>query len=628
VSLISLIAPRTARRSHPAAPLSCLAALLPAVLLLAAPLVLAPCAHAQSPSSSSSSSSSTPPPKTKSIQSPDNGSALSPLASRKADPNGSAISLETSEPLFDLAVALNACGYNDDLDHSVPIRATIRAEVESTIAASPDAQAARTPLCAYIRKHQLTDPGLNLAQYISLALYLNPPPELTITVDEPDLPPDSTQIVNILPLLRTFATAIQLHPLWIKYRPEYEELLARVHDPLTNLIYQTNIYLKLSVSSYEGRRFLVLLEPMLAPSNTNARIYVSDFIVVTSPALQPPPNRGITVPIDLIRHTFLHYELEPLIYSRTTAMERLQPLLRTVQDAPIEFTYKSDIIALITECMIKAVEAHTMNVDLPVPDRPNAAHADRIDQERYTSELLIYDRESEAIRRRTVTLDMRQGWVLTEYFYDRLAQMQRDGTSLKDDMGEIVYGMDVERERHHDEQITFLPEASRDILRRAPRALTGLDLAESKLVTGDRPAALAIANQILADPNPALTEEHARAHYLIARLDLLNQDPEKAVTDFQAALAISKDPRTLAWCHIYLGRLFDMQQEPDRKAAVSEYRLALNLRDDQPDTRAAAESGLKAPFAPPQPAPQQDDNAPLDPTGKAEKQSYQPSPRP
>jgi tetratricopeptide (TPR) repeat protein len=315
-------------------------------------------------------------------------------------------------------------------------------------------------------------------------------------------------------------------------------------------------------------------------------------------------------------------------------MNRMEPLLKTVQDAPLEFNYKSDIVALITECMIKAVEAHTMAIDLPLPVRPDpsAQRVDRVDQERYDAEMLIYERQAEATRRNTVDLDMRHGWVLTQYFYEQLAAMQRDGTSLNDDIGPMVYGMDISREAHRDQQIAFVPDPTQEILHRAPRQLTGLDLAETKLLTGDMDAAVAIANKILAETGPQHTEDHAGAHYLLARADLLSQDPEKAVTEFHAALDISRDPRTLAWCHIYLGRLYDMEQVPDRKHALEEYHLALNLRDDRPDTKAAAESGLKAPFALPKrehfssDQDDSDDNTPIDPTGKAEKDAYRPPP--
>jgi tetratricopeptide (TPR) repeat protein len=597
---------------------------------LVALLAIALCASAPAQAQSSSSSSSSQQSSSSTVAAPStpNVSPLSRSASITA--GGSATTLETSEPLFDLAAALNACGYDDDLAHSDPVRAAIRADVEASVAASPEAQTVRAALCAYVHKHDLADPGLNLAQYISLSLYLTPPPELTPVLDETQLPPDSTQVVNILPLLRTFNEATQLHALWIKYRPQYEELVARVHDPLTNVILTTDHYLNLPVSSYDGRRFLVLLEPLLAPSATNARIYGSDYIVVTSPAAEPKGS----VRYDQIRHTYLHYVIEPMVYSRASAMDRLLPLLKTVQNSPLEFNYKSDIVALITECMIKAVEDHTMAINLPMPVKPDpqAQRLDRVDQERYTAEMIIYERQAEATRRNAVDLDMRHGWVLTQYFYDQFAVMQHDGTSLHDAIAPMVYGMDVSREQHRDQQIAFVADTTREIVHRGPRQLIGLDLAESKLMTGDRDGAEDIANKILAQPGTDHNEDRARAHYLLARANLLDQNPEQAVTEFHAALDLSRDPRTLAWCHIYLGRLYDMQQEPDRKKALAEYHAALNLRDDRPDTKAAAESGLKAPFALPKrehtSSDQEDDNSPFDPTGKAEKEAYKPPPQP
>ena len=51
----------------------------------------------------------------------------------------------------------------------------------------------------------MTGTEQDISQYISLALYLTPPPELETTVDLPEMPPDSTQVVEIVPLLRDFA---------------------------------------------------------------------------------------------------------------------------------------------------------------------------------------------------------------------------------------------------------------------------------------------------------------------------------------------------------------------------------------------------------------------------------------
>jgi hypothetical protein len=569
-------------------------------------------ANAQKPIPTTSSSTPESP-------APDTPAKATPRVAQP-EAGGSAVTLETSEPLFYIAVALNTCGYDADLAASTPVRRKIREEINSEVAASAAARTSRDALCTYVRDHTLADSGLNLAQYISLALYLTPPPELTPIADETELPPDSTQVVNILPLLRTFAEDVHLKALWAEHRPEYEELTARVHEPLTKMILNTNIYLRMPVSSYDGRRFLVLLEPMLAPSATNARIYSSDYIVVASPAAEPLG----AVHFDDIRHIYLHYEIEPLVYSRAQAMERLTPLLRTVQDAPLEYTYKTEIVPLITECLIKSIEIHTMDVGLARPQKPGPAVKARADLERYDADMSAYEHQAETVRRKAIDLAMRQGWVLTDYFYDQIGSMERAGISLKENMGQMVYGMDVDHERHKAQQIAFLPQGSRDVLRRPAPQLTVLQLAEMKMLKGDLDGASAIANKVLADPNG----DHSGAHYVLARVNLMERQPGAAVNDFQEVLDSSKDPRTLAWSHIYLGRLYDIQPQPDRQKAIAEYQAALTVRDAQPDTKAAAEAGLKQPFVAPK-APNQpadDDNAPFDPSGKAEKDAYRPPP--
>jgi hypothetical protein len=87
----------------------------------------------------------------------------------------------------------------------------------------------------------------------------------------------------------------------------------------------------------------------------------------------------------------------------------------------------------------------------------------------------------------------------------------------------------------------------------------------------------------------------------------------------------------MAWSHIYLGRLYDTENPPDRSKAVAEYKAALVVRDGSPDTKEAAESGVAKPFALPQRATgqgaAQQQDAPFDPTGKAEKEAYKPQPQ-
>lgn len=592
-----------------------------AVAGLAVSLVSGTLAAQDSSSSSSSQSSSS---STAGRQRPvDTGANTARAQAVHVEEGGAAVTLETSEPLFYLAASLNACGYDADMEHSAPVRAVIRAEIQKALTESESARVSRDALCQYILEHRLRDPGRDLGQYVSLALYLKPPPELTPSADLTDMPPDSAQVVNVLPLVRTFAEQVGLHVIWVRHRAEYEALTSRVHEPMTRAILDTNIYLHQPVSAYDGRRFLVLLEPMLAPTVTHARIYASDYIVVLS------PSNSATDPIrlDLIRHTYLHYVVEPMVYSRAAAMDRLLPLLRPVQDAPLEFQYKADIVALLAECLIKGIEARTWDAGLKKPAKPKAGHT-RSEDEAYAEAMGAYEKQLELERHKLVEEDMRQGWTLSEYFYGKLQLMEHEGDGLRDEIAPMIYGMDVERERHHDEQIVFAKEStSSDVLGgrpRGPRAMSDMDRAELALMKGDRDTARLLADKVMADPKG----DHGRALYTQARVELLSGHAEEAMDAFQSAIKESKDPRTLAWSHIYLGRLYDSSPEPQREKAVAEYKTALTVRDANPDTKAAAEKGIKTPFVLPrrQAKPADDDDKDLDPTGKAQKDAYRPEP--
>jgi tetratricopeptide (TPR) repeat protein len=129
-----------------------------------------------------------------------------------------------------------------------------------------------------------------------------------------------------------------------------------------------------------------------------------------------------------------------------------------------------------------------------------------------------------------------------------------------------------------------------------PRPLTGLDLAEAKLASGDVAAASATAQKVLAEQTDTIqsTADAARAHFIMARVDLLTGHPDAAIDDFQKTLAMSKEQRLLSWSHIYLGRMLDLECKRDE--ALAEYKEALAVRDGQLDTRLAAERGIKSAY--------------------------------
>jgi len=498
------------------------------------------------------------------------------------EPGGPSISLQTSEAVFDIAVALNACGYDNGLSESDPIRLHIREQVDQATQQSVDARDARFHLCEFINQHRLAETGRDLAQYISLALYVTPPPELAPSAEMADMPPDSTQVIDVLPLIRDFAKAIQLHAIWVENRPAYDEEISRLHDPLTKMILDTDIYLKMPVSSYEDRRFLVVLEPLLSPAETNARVYGTNYVVVASPV-------NGTVHMKEVRHTYLHYEIEPLLYARATAMDRLLPFLKTVRDAPIDFVYRSDIVSLVIECMIRAIEARTMDTGVNIPKIPADIARSELDPVYRQRQAAV--QKDAGIRQELVNRDMVEGYVLTQYFYTQLIQFERSPASLKESIGEMVYGMDVPQEVGHLKGIQFVEESESDVVRRAPSRPHGLDLAELDLVKGDAQGATTLSETALKQH----TAEAGRANFILARASLMTGNIDQAETAFRDTLRLSSDPRVVAWSHIYLGRILDVEEKRDE--AIVEYKAALAIRDSQPDTRTAAEKGVKEPFA-------------------------------
>ena len=529
-------------------------------------------------SSSSSSSSDTGTPEFRQEQTPS-----------LVNPAGPTISLISSEPVFFMAAALNACGYDEGLNDSDPVRKTVREQMTEALARSEEARSVRDKMCLYIAQHNLTGTDEDRAQYISLALYLTQPPNLEISADPTDLPPDATQVMAILPLVKDFAQAVDLNGIWLVARRTYDHDIDLLHDPLSNMIVKTDTYLKMPAEAYSGRRFIVVLEPMLSPRMVNARVYGLDYVVVVSPV-------NGTIPMSNVRHTYLHYVIDPLLFARYNGLQQLQPIMKTIQDAPLDFHYRDNPTLLTIECLIKAIEARTM--DTAIPEYKIPPGIERSQLPRYEHQLEQYQQRVEAARVATVQHDMAQGYVLTQYFYEQMLQFEKTAENLSSAIGPMVYGMDVDQQVHRARGTEFDKVADQDVLRRpVPVRLTGLDLAEQKLSQGDTSTAAMLAEKAIAADNgtPAALATAARANFILARLALMTGHPQQAFDGFHKTVATSKDPRILAWSHIYLGRMLDL--ECRREEAVTQYQAAMANRDGALDTRVAAEHGEKAAYS-------------------------------
>jgi len=474
------------------------------------------------------------------------------------------VTLDTSETLFTVIASINACGYDQELNASDPLRAEIRSEIGQATHNSDPALEASNLMCQYYHEHVRQDSSRDLSQYISLSLYLGDPPNFVPRVAEGDLPPDAMGVVGFAKLAANFYDKAGLHSIWQKHREAYARLTDRYHEPLSKTLFDTEIYLKLPSAGYLGRGFAVYLEPMGAPGQVNARNYGADYYVVIAPA-------GSALKMDQIRHTYLHYLLDPLSLKYPTSVKRLEPLLDSIKTASIDEPFKTDMSLLITECLVRAVEIRTQGSG----KTPEAVRADNVEK------------------------STQQGFILTRYFYDSLVPFEKDPAGIRNAYAGLLNGIDLRKEAKRASEIQFVSEASPELLhlsRSNDQHL--LQTAEKRLAVGDLKTTQELAQQALDEGR----EDKGRALFVMAQVAAANRDMAGAMGYFERALKVAQEPKVVAWSHIFLGRIYDLQEQRD--TAVDHYHAALNAGGTLPEVKAAAERGLERPYEPPAAPPQ------------------------
>jgi hypothetical protein len=334
------------------------------------------------------------------------------------------------------------------------------------------------------------------------------------------------------------------------------------------MVSDTEIYLKQPSSQFLGKRFTVYLDFMGSPNETDARSYGPDYYVVVFPAPNAPS--GVTpksaLKMDQIRHTFLHYEMDPLAEKHYSSIKRLEPLLQSVKRAPLEEAFKTDISLLVTECLIRAIEIRTSG----------------------------NKQTAEAMRAQAVDDTVKQGYILTRYFYDAMAAFEKDPAGIRGVYSDLLDNVDLRKEGKAAAEVQFASAASPELVRLSrPEERRMLVTAEKRLAAGDPKGAQELAQAALDKK----IGDQGRALFILAEVAVANKNRDGAQDNFQKAIAASQDPTVLGWSHVYLGRILDMKDE--REAALVEYKAAMTVGQKLPEIRAAAEKGMEQAYEPP-----------------------------
>jgi tetratricopeptide (TPR) repeat protein len=465
--------------------------------------------------------------------------------------------LDGSEALFTVLAAINAAGYDANLDSNAnsPIRKRVRDALASKHLDSVD------ELKKFMAKHHQEDPEAELSQYISFALSVNGPPDFQFWLASQEVPPDVRKLDGLNELIADFYSEAGIADLWKQAQPELEQVIQAYHGGVTQAVLEASAYLRNATSGFRDRRFQIYVDLLGAPNQIQTRSYKERYFVVVTPSPEPQT--------DQVRHAYLHYLLDPYSLRYFEQWTRVKGVAEFAQAAPaLDEAYKNDFMLLATECVIKAVE----------------------------SRLARGAQNRQALVNQAVS----QGFVLTAALADGLAAYEKQPESLRIYFPDLLGQIDMDHEDRRLQKVEFAKEATVHKAKTAPPppapvlSPSAKTLAEAEDLYTSRNLAAAQESYRNLLQQPAENPVHARAYYGLARIAALNHDPELAEKLFQKTLEMSPDDDTKSWAYLYLGRLSDAAGE--REQAQKHYRAALAIRGAPEQVKIAAEKGLAQPF--------------------------------
>jgi tetratricopeptide (TPR) repeat protein len=487
--------------------------------------------------------------------------------------NYTGISVQSSQQIFATMCALDAAGFGADEStlSEMPYRLKLRDDLLKMQGPATSA------LRQFYRQHAFSTRAETLSRYITFSLVVGPPPEFKFLYDRDLLPPDVLTIQEFQPILSGFYREADLGERWQEIEPEYERAQALYDAPVRNIVMLTNAYLREILSASRGRTFTVYVEPLVGRL-TNFRIYGSTYsIVVGTPA---------PLPLSDIQHAYLHFLLDPLPLRYAKEVDAKSDLLKIAAQAPrLPADYQDDFVSFTDECLIRAVELRLKPLS---PEQLESA--------------LKQEDES--------------GFILVRPFVGQLMKFEKAGPAIEYYFPDLIAGIDVAAEEKRLQGVKFAsaqatPPSEHGESFGGPSATTVTP--EQLLAEGERAITLREPARAKAafDKVLAKNPNDTRALYGLALASVLNREADTAKKLFEKVIVLSQpseteqntaptDPTMLAWSHIYLGRIFDL--EDDRESAIGEYQAALAVVGAPESARVAAQEGVKSAYQPVPPA--------------------------
>jgi hypothetical protein len=479
------------------------------------------------------------------------------------------ITVDGSEAMFTTMCALLAAGFEAQVssDGWTPFRTQIRERMEQAQGPAVDA------LREFYQKHQLNDPGAMLSQYIWFGLVSGPAPNFKPTMKRDELPPEVITLEGFPEILSKFYVEQHIGRIWVQVQPVYNHEIDQIHDTVSQIVFVATNYLRVIPNPGDPRTFSIIVEPLVGRI-TNVRNFQDHYAIILSGSAD--------VPVDTVRHAYLHFLLDPLPlqYPHVIAVKR--PLYEVALHAPrLTPDLRDDYPSYFAECLVRAVELKLKKMS---PGERDAA----------------------------LDTDDSDGYILVRPLFKALESFEGSEPAMKYYFPDMVRTIDEKAELKRDTALKFAApvnaQQSAESQERVARA-TRVVVQHPSTVPNDQGAIndLTEGERRIAEKNPRAAEasfqrvlakypDQPKAWYGIGLVALLDHDAVRAKEVFgrltSGEHAANQDPMVMAWSHIYLARIYDDEGKADE--AKTEYQAALAVNGGPEQAKQAAQKGLAA----------------------------------
>ncbi len=475
------------------------------------------------------------------------------------------ITVDGSEAMFTTMCALLAAGFESQTstDGWTPFRTQLRERMEHAQGPAVDA------LREFYQKHELNDPGAMLSQYIWFGLVSGPAPNFKPTMKRDELPPEVITLEGFPEILSAFYVEQHIGRVWVQVQPVYNHEIDQIHDTVSQIVFVATNYLRVIPNPGDPRTFSIIVEPLVGRI-TNVRNFQDHYAIVLSGSAD--------VPVDTVRHAYLHFLLDPLPlqYPHVIAVKR--PLYEVALHAPrLTPDLRDDYPSFFAECLVRAVE-------------------------------LKLRRMSPGERDAALDTDDTDGYILVRPLFKALDNFEGAEPAMKYYFPDMIRTIDANAEMKRVTALKFAPpigapksaDTSQERVARTravhPSTVPNDQDAINDLTEGERR---------IAEKNPRAAEasfqrvlakypDQAKALYGIGLVALLDHDAVRAKEVFGKLTAgdhaATQDPMVMAWSHIYLARIYD--DEGHAEEAKTEYQAALAVSGGPEQAKQAAQKGL------------------------------------